>query len=59
MKRMSGGPLSSWYLFGASRLEQLESNLTALTLAAEHGRQLRAALDKFWLDRDGVPAGWL
>ena len=46
-------------LFGASRLEQLEANLTAISLAVEHGPELRAALGEFWLDRDGVPAGWL
>jgi len=45
-------------LFGASRMDQLESNLGAIKLATEKGPELREALEQFWLDR-GVPAGWL
>ncbi|MGO2111477.1 MAG: aldo/keto reductase [Pseudoclavibacter sp.] len=46
-------------LFGASRLDQLRSNLAALELVEKHGTELRTALDEFWLDRGGVPAGWI
>ncbi|MBB5953653.1 aryl-alcohol dehydrogenase-like predicted oxidoreductase [Saccharothrix tamanrassetensis] len=38
-------------LFGVSRLSQLEDNLGALRLAADHGAELRAALDPLWTDR--------
>ncbi|WP_410657056.1 aldo/keto reductase [Amycolatopsis sp. lyj-112] len=38
-------------LFGVSRLRQLEDNLGAVQLAAEHGAEVRAALEGLWLDR--------
>lgn len=42
-------------LFGASRLDQLESNLRARELAARHGAELRAAVAGLALDQE-VPA---
>lgn len=42
-------------LFGASSLQQLESNLAAVRLAAEHGAAIRDAVAHLWLDR-GVAA---
>ncbi|WP_309116994.1 aldo/keto reductase [Saccharothrix sp.] len=39
-------------LFGVSRLAQLRENLGALRLAADHGPELRAALDPLWTDRE-------
>ncbi|WP_433260026.1 aldo/keto reductase [Actinosynnema sp. CS-041913] len=39
-------------LFGVSRMSQLEDNLGALRLAADHGDDLRAALDPLWTDRE-------
>ncbi|RKT54803.1 aldo/keto reductase [Saccharothrix australiensis] len=44
-------------LFGVSRLSQLEDNLGALRLAAEHGAELRAELDPLWTDRAVDPDG--
>ncbi|PPK71321.1 aldo/keto reductase [Actinokineospora auranticolor] len=38
-------------LFGVSRIEQLEDNLGAIELAAEHGAELHAALDPLWSDK--------
>ncbi|WP_037305314.1 aldo/keto reductase [Amycolatopsis orientalis] len=48
------GPVAN-VLFGVSRLGQLEDNLGAVTLASEHGAEVRAALEDLWLDR-GVAA---
>ncbi len=44
------GPTAN-LLFGASRLEQLESNLAAARLADEHGAAIRDAVAHLWLDR--------
>jgi aryl-alcohol dehydrogenase-like predicted oxidoreductase len=41
-------------LFGVSRRAQLDDNLGALQLAAEHGPALRAAVADHWLDRGVV-----
>ncbi|WP_029041871.1 aldo/keto reductase [Cucumibacter marinus] len=46
-------------LFGVSRLEQLEDNLGAITLAEQHGDALRNALNDLWLDRHVSPDGGL
>jgi aryl-alcohol dehydrogenase-like predicted oxidoreductase len=44
-------------LFGVSCRVQLDDNLGALQLAAEHGQQLRARVDEHWLDRGVVDPG--
>lgn len=44
-------------LFGVSRRAQLDDNLGALALAAEHGPALRARVEDQWLDRGVVDPG--
>ncbi|TCO59870.1 aldo/keto reductase [Actinocrispum wychmicini] len=44
-------------LFGVSKLGQLMDNLGALRLWAEHGPEIRAAVDNLWLDRAVNPDG--
>ncbi|MEE1824038.1 aldo/keto reductase [Streptomyces sp. BE20] len=44
-------------LFGASSIEQFETNLGALDLLERHGGELREAVAGLWLDRDVVHPG--
>lgn len=41
-------------LFGVSKLSQLEEDLGALDLYANHGEELRAAVDHLWLDKGKI-----
>ncbi|MFF1574493.1 aldo/keto reductase [Leifsonia sp. NPDC058292] len=52
-------PANTTTLFGATRLEQLEQNLAAVSLVERVGSaHLRARVEPFWVDRDVVdPAG--
>ncbi|UPL18335.1 aldo/keto reductase [Microbacterium aurugineum] len=45
-------PATANVLFGASRLAQLEENHAALTLARDHGAEVRGALADCWVDRE-------
>ncbi|MFT3798332.1 aldo/keto reductase [Microbacterium sp.] len=50
-------PPTANVLFGASRPAQLEGNLAAMRLAAEHGDAVRAAVAGLWLDREVAADG--
>ena len=50
-------PATANVLFGASRPEQLETNIAAARLAAERGDEVRAAVADLWLDHEVAADG--
>lgn len=43
-------------LFGSTSLEQLRENLGGVALYEQHGEEIRARSEEFWVDRDAVGA---